>query len=335
MIRLGSIVVAVLLLAGCSSKQEQEQATQEEENREAKALMQGLWADAETEDVSFRVAGDTIFYADSTSMPAYFKIVGDSLTLSSGTSYAIENQTEHVFSFRNQNGDLITLHKIDEAEADSLYVTDTKPTVMTYTHQVKTDSTVSYNGARYHWYIAINPTRFKVVRRTFNDDGMEVENVYYDNIMHISVYNGAHSLYSSDFRKQQYMKLVPANTTSDTRSPPRPFSRLATMRLLRSSRFGCMSSAIMLLEISRQMATSLPFWSPCTILLPTCGFAQVMMSSANASNSSVTLMTGRALDWSGISRPNIGRSANRSSFLRLRYSIKTQSNASTGTAMSR
>lgn len=205
--RLGGIVVAVLLLVGCSGQQEQ--ATSEED-REAKALMQGVWADAETEDVSFRVVGDTIFYADSTSMPAYFKIVGDSLTLSSGTSYAIEKQTGHVFSFRNQNGDLITLHKLDEAEADSLFVTDTKPTVMTYTHQVKTDSTVSYNGARYHWYIAINPTRFKVVRRTFNDDGMEVKNVYYDNIMHLSVYNGAQSLYSSDFRKQQYMKLVPA-----------------------------------------------------------------------------------------------------------------------------
>ena len=200
------ILASMLLLAGCSGQQEQ--ATSEE-NREAKALMQGVWVDAETEDVSFRVAGDTIFYADSTSMPAYFKIVGDSLTLSSGTSYAIEKQTEHVFVFRNQNGDLITLHKLDEAEADSLYVTDTKPTVMTYTHQVKTDSTVSYNGARYHWYIAINPTRFKVVRRTFNDDGMEVENVYYDNIMHISVYNGAQCLYSSDFRKQQYTKLVP------------------------------------------------------------------------------------------------------------------------------
>jgi hypothetical protein len=199
------ILASILLLVGCSGQQEQTT----EEDREAKALMQGVWVDAETEDVSFRVAGDTIFYADSTSMPAYFKIVGDSLTLSSGASYAIEQQTEHVFSFRNQNGDLITLHKLDEAEADSLYVTDTKPTVMTYTHQVKTDSTVSYNGARYHWYIAINPTRFKVVRRTFNDDGMEVENVYYDNIMHISVYNGAQCLYSSDFRKQQYTKLVP------------------------------------------------------------------------------------------------------------------------------
>jgi len=36
-----------------------------------------------------------------------------------------------------------------------------------------------------------------------------VENVYYDNIMHISVYKGAQRLYSSDFRKQQYGKFVP------------------------------------------------------------------------------------------------------------------------------
>jgi len=209
MIRLGIVMVAMLLMAGCSGRQQDSQA---EEDREAKALMQGVWVDAETEDLTFRVAGDTIFYADSTSMPAYFKIVGDSLVLSSGTRYVIEQHTAHVFSFRNQNGDLVTLNKLelDDSEADSLYVRGTTPTVMTYTHQVKTDSVVSYNGARYHWYIAINPTRYKVVRRTFNDDGMEVENVYYDNIMNISIYNGAQRLYSSDFRKQQFTKLVPA-----------------------------------------------------------------------------------------------------------------------------
>ncbi len=206
MIRHGGIVVAVLMLVGCSGQQGQ--ATQEED-REAKTLMQGVWVDAETEDLAFRVSGDTIFYADSTSMPAYFRIVGDSLVLSSGTSYAIEQQTPHIFSFRNQNGDLVTLNKLDDAETDSLYVQVTTPTVMTYTHQVKTDSTVSYNGARYHWYIAINPTRYKVIRRTYNDDGMEVENVYYDNIMHISIYNGAQRIYSSDFRKQQFAHLVP------------------------------------------------------------------------------------------------------------------------------
>lgn len=202
------VVFAVLLMAGCSGNQQQDDAGVEED-REAKAMMQGVWVDAVTESPTFRVVGDTIFYADSTSMPAYFKIVGDSLLLSSGTSYPIEKHTAHIFSFRNYNGDLITLNKLDGEEADSLLVRETTPTVMTYTSQVKTDSVVSFNGARYHWYIAINPTRYKVLRRTYNEDGMEVENVYYDNIMHISIYNGAQRLYSSDFRKQQYAHLVP------------------------------------------------------------------------------------------------------------------------------
>lgn len=208
MMRLGVIVVAIVLLSGCSGCQpSEEQSTQE--NLEAKSLLQGVWVDAETEDLTFRVAGDTIFYADTTSMPAYFKIVGDSLVLSSGTTYAIEQHTAHIFSFRNQNGDLVKLVKSDEAEAVSDF-THVRPSVMTYTHQVKKDSVVSYDNARYHWYIAINPTKYKVVLRTYNEDGMEVENVYYDNIMHISIYNGAQRLYSSDFRKQQYAKLVPA-----------------------------------------------------------------------------------------------------------------------------
>lgn len=211
-VRLLSFIFLCLLLSSsisfisCSEKQEKAA----EENRVAKALMQGVWVDAETEVVSFRVSGDTIFYADSTSMPACFKIIGDSLTLSSGTSYAIEKQTAHLFWFRNQNGDLIKLEKSEEPEDASAFTND-QPKVMTYTHQVKTDSVVNFGGDRYHWYIAINPTRYKVSRHTFNEDGMEVENVYYDNIMHISVYRGGDRIYSSDFRKQQYEKLVPVS----------------------------------------------------------------------------------------------------------------------------
>ena len=36
------------------------------ESREAKALLQGTWMDNETEDVLFRMKGDTVYYADST-----------------------------------------------------------------------------------------------------------------------------------------------------------------------------------------------------------------------------------------------------------------------------
>ena len=205
------LLLGALLLTGCSGQKGGEAVSDDDkESREAKALLQGIWMDSETEEVSFSAKGDTIFYSDSTSMPAYFKIVGDSLVLASGTKYAIMKQTEHLFWFKNQNGDIIKLQKSDDPDDASEFIHDT-PKVMTYTHQVKSDSVVNYGGERYHWYIAINPTRYKVVRRTFNDDGMEVENVYYDNIMHISVYRGAQCLYSSDIHKKDFQKLVPAN----------------------------------------------------------------------------------------------------------------------------
>ena len=124
--------------------------------------------------------------------------------------YMIEKQTEHLFWFKNQNGDVIKLQKSDDAEDAEEFVHDT-PKIMSYTHQVKTDSVVTFGGDRYHWYIAINPTKYKVVKRSYSDDGLEVDNVYYDNIMHISVYKGANCLYSSDFRKQQYQSKVPAD----------------------------------------------------------------------------------------------------------------------------
>ncbi len=178
------------------------------ENKEAKAMLQGVWVDEESGDVTFKVKGDTIYYADATSMPAYFRICGDSLYLGSGTSYGIVKQTEHLFWFNNQNGDLLKLQKGDGSELDSDQ-DHHAPSVLTYTHQVKIDSVVTYNGSKYHWYIAINPTKYKVSKRSFNEDGLEVENVYYDNIMHISVFLGANKLFSSDFHKQQYKGLVP------------------------------------------------------------------------------------------------------------------------------
>ena len=177
------------------------------EDKEAKAMLQGVWVDEESGDVSFKVSGDTIYYSDATSMPAYFRIYEDSLYLGSGTAYGIVKQTEHLFWFNNQNGDLLKLQKSDGTEDEQ---EQGAPSVLTYTHQVKIDSVVSYNGTRYHWYIAINPTKYKVTKRSYNEDGLEVENVYYDNIMHVSVFQDARKIYSSDLRKQQYEGLVPA-----------------------------------------------------------------------------------------------------------------------------
>ena len=198
------VCLTAVVLVACNHREEVS------ENKEAKAMLQGIWIDAEGGDVSFRVEGDTIYYADTTSMPAYFRIMGDSLVLASGTSYGIVKQSAHLFWFTNQNGDVIKLMKSDDPVDDTEFVHDT-PKILSYSSQVKTDSVVVYGGERYHWYIAINPTKYKVTKRTYNDDGLEVENVYYDNIMHVSVYQGSHCLYSSDIRKQQYAGKVPAD----------------------------------------------------------------------------------------------------------------------------
>lgn len=204
--KLTTIIMLAAALVGCNSRSGSSPA----ESKEAKQMLQGVWVDAETGDVSFQVKGDTIFYSDTTSMPAYFKIIGDSLVLGSGTSYAVVKQSPNLFWFTNQNGDMVKLQKSDDPAVGLEFVRD-EPQVLTYTQQVKKDSVVMFNGERYHWYVAINPTKYKVVSRTYNDDGLEVENVYYDNIMHISAFHGSRQLFSSDIRKQDYKKLIPAD----------------------------------------------------------------------------------------------------------------------------
>ena len=99
------LLSALVLLTGCSRQKDSQTPADDltaaekkllEAYREAKAMLQGIWLDDETENVTLSVRGDTIFYSDSTSMPAYFKIVGDSLVFATGTKYGIVKQTENL-----------------------------------------------------------------------------------------------------------------------------------------------------------------------------------------------------------------------------------------------
>ena len=179
------------------------------ENREAKALLQGVWLDAETEEVVFKADGDTIFFADATSQPASFRIVGDSLLLGTA-AYAITKQTEHNFWFRNPAGDEVQLVKHDSSDdgAVSDFVSE-GPLVVSTTEVINLDSVVYYGGERYHWYITVNPTRYRVMRTTYTADGVAVEKVYFDNIIHVSLFKGNQRLFSRDFNKQAYAADVP------------------------------------------------------------------------------------------------------------------------------
>ena len=126
------------------------------------------------------------------------------------------------------------------------------------------------------------------------------------------------------------MKLVPAKATRLTRSAVNVESRLVTSILLRCRRLGCMSSAIIELERSRQMAMSLPLRSPFSMRVPIWGLAMAMMRKAIPMNRSAAFAIGRQPERSGMSRPYMDLSAHASSRLRERQSSNAHSPPSAG-----
>lgn len=205
---------ALLLLSGVSSchggKGERQQLP--EEDKAAKEMLQGIWVDEDQQDVAFRAKGDTIYYPDSTSQPVYFQIFGDTLVLHgvNEARYAIKKQTRHLFVFQNQNGDEVKcVLSADPDDAAFFSQGRPRPISINQGQLIKRDTVVEYGGERYHCYVQVNPTTYKVVSQSYNDDGVAVDNVYYDNIVNLNVYHGAQRLFGGDFRKQQFAGKAP------------------------------------------------------------------------------------------------------------------------------
>lgn len=208
------IILSLGILGGCRQKDNAKEEQVEDTN--AKTALQGVWIDSDTQEVNFRAKGDTIYYPDSISQPAYFKIVGDTIIIGENRQkYAIVKYSDNIFWFKNSNEDIVKLQKSDDPEDMGLFSTQ-KPKVLTYTEVVKRDTIVNFDNQRYHCYVAINPTRYKVHRSAYNEDGVEVDNIYYDNIVHISVYKGAECLYSRDMRKEIFNGKVPKHFLSQS-----------------------------------------------------------------------------------------------------------------------
>ena len=209
---ISSFLLATLLLVACGPKTQD--LASEEESREAKELLQGVWVNEEDDDVVFKAVGDTIYYPDSVSQPAYFKVVGDTLLLG-GMRYPIVRHSSHLFWFCNQSGDTVKLSKSDDPDAE-LDFSPRKAEVLTVSRMLKRDTVVSYGGERYHCYVAISPTRNKVALTSYTDDGVEVENVYYDNHIHLSIFKGTARLFSRDFKRQHFAQQLPEQQYTQT-----------------------------------------------------------------------------------------------------------------------
>ena len=201
--------MSVLLLVGCKQSNQELPAPTPVEDKEAKQMLEGIWINEDEQSVAFRAKGDTIFYPDSTSLPVAFQIFGDTLVMhgASDMKYAIVKQAPHLFVFKNQSGEEVRLVK-SEDPIDNYAFKNPKPHAINQDLLIKRDTIVMHGSQRYHCYVQVNPTTYKVIKRTYNDEGVVVDNIYHDNIINLAVYNGASKVFSSDFHKQDFKKFL-------------------------------------------------------------------------------------------------------------------------------
>ncbi|MBP9505839.1 MAG: DUF4738 domain-containing protein, partial [Bacteroides sp.] len=94
---------------------------------------------------------------------------------------------------------------------DSLVFTSREVEVISTTPEViKKDSIVTYKNTRYRGYVYINPSKMKVFKTSYSENGISVDNVYYDNVIHICVYEGKKMLYGQDITKKMFADIFPA-----------------------------------------------------------------------------------------------------------------------------
>lgn len=194
-------------LTACSG---QPQKQEQEENRESKSLLQGIWIDDMTETPLLHVKGDTIYYIDESANPAPFKIIGDTLKTYGRqvASYHIKKQGRYVFWIESAMGETLRLSKADD-EMDTYLSLETNNHPEPSREVIEKDLVIPYNNKRYRGYVYINPTEIKVIQPEITEAGLEIDNVYYDNIIHICVYEGKNKLFGRDMKKTDFEHLLP------------------------------------------------------------------------------------------------------------------------------
>lgn len=181
----------------------------EEDNVESVRLLQGVWIDEDSEMPFLKVKGDSVYFATQVNVPLHFRVINDTLVTygSEQVKYPIQELQGHSFRFYTAMGDLLSLRKL---ENDSLpFGSVVVPRDTLVREVLRKDSVIEFQGIRYRGYAYINPTSKKVVRPVMTEEGIFVDNVYYDNVIHICVYQGTRRLFGKDIRKEMLSEMVP------------------------------------------------------------------------------------------------------------------------------
>lgn len=198
-----------LLVTGCKDAPRENAVAAED--AKSKQMMQGIWIGEDDGEVSFRAKGDTIYYPDSISEPVHFYVKADSLILDSShpTKYAVTLLTASSLRFINSEGDEIRLKKSNDDSYVEMFEKQGKTVSLNQGVLIKKDTILTSGDIRYHAYVQVNPTTYKVYRQSVNDNGVNVDNAYYDNIIHLALYENSKALVNKDYRKQDFSTVVP------------------------------------------------------------------------------------------------------------------------------
>lgn len=204
------LALVMCALEACQHPKETNEQAAAPEDLQAKATLQGIWVDDGGEALQFRADGDSLYYPGRESRPLYFKFVGGQLMICGADTiaYKVDCLEQDRFWYHSITGELIKLHR-SEYELDSLEFLDVlREPVALYDSVVKKDSVILFDQHRYHGYVYINPSTMRVFKTSYNENGMKIEQAFYDNVVHICVYEGQTSLYAKDFTKKDFESVI-------------------------------------------------------------------------------------------------------------------------------
>lgn len=204
----GLAMLCILMCTACSLQEKKVAEEKMEVDTAAVRELQGLWLDDNTELPLFRIKGDSIYYASQVNVPMPFTVMNDTLMVFSVDTllYPIKERGLYSLEYKSLTGDVIAVHK---AETDTVSFGLPVVEEKSADEVIEKDSVIMYKGERFRGYAYINPTRKKVIRLGMSEEGLPIENVYYDNIIHICIYKGRERLFARDIDKEMFAQVVP------------------------------------------------------------------------------------------------------------------------------
>ena len=207
------LIFGLFLIAATSCSTPSEKKVEENESQmdpNVKSQLQGVWLDKNTESPVLKIEGDSIIYASKSDSRMPYKLIGDTLFVMGlhTAAYPVLEQSEHSLCFKTPLGDEMSLYKNEDSDILLEQIAEV-PEMKPVTEVIQKDSIIREGNRRLRGYVTVNPTTIKVVRPGVTEDGLSIDNVYYDNIIHICVYEGKSQLCGKDIKRTMFEGVVP------------------------------------------------------------------------------------------------------------------------------